>query len=864
MHTPVRMAVVLFLLGLGSICAVATPAEAALPDGRGYELVSRITDEGAESVLSGAQPSFLASDAGGETVDWDALGVCCGADNGGDNAYRARRGPTGWQSESITPTPTSQISGFEELQRAEAWSSNLGRTLFSTPASYAPGDERPTGSAADDLYVRGEDGRLTWVSQGPSGTGKGSSSASFDGATPGLDEVVFDTAEPLTPNATGLAPIAGARYLYVRSLGSEATSLLDVDDSGQLISPYGAGLGDMVPPASLLFSFGIPRGSASHAISEDGSKVFFETRPERLSELPFGVEPHLYMRDLTSATTTPIDDPNATGSARYEGASADGSLVFFTSDEALGGASSATELYEFDTTGHQIGQAPPMTAVPIGGGNGVAGVVAIANDGSRVFFVSDEALAANANSTGQTAVAGEPNLYAYATGSAATTFVATLARPDVSTCNPTCASGEASHLVSTPDVFRPAYPSPDGSVLVFTSGNDLTGEEHSPTTKTGFEAFPEQHLLFVESTAGFQVGRTIAIDHGAHEELETIEKIDSPTEMTLSEYGPSFRYGLVETHPIGTTVRQIDPQIYRYAIAGGALTCISCTPAGVVSTQGATLGEAGGGSYAPAGFAAGMSADGSRIFFDSPDPLVAGVSEAVSARASEPTNVYEWDDGSVHLIADASEGGSNFLGTTTSGNDAFFSSSSSFVPEASAGYGHIYDARAGGGFPPQTTAPPTCAREPCRAVGAAGLFLPTPASATSSEESAPAATAAPARATFAIARITAAQRARFARRGTLTLSVTATAASTVVATATAKVHGRISTVASAHATLGRAGRLALTLQLDRAARAELATRRNLTVRIAVTYRLTGASDVTRLRLQAAATRRPVVGSTHHA
>lgn len=839
-------------IALGLVCAfvfAATEAAAvaALPDGRGYELVSRVDEAGGESVLSGAAPSFLASDAGGDTVDWNAFGVCCGATTGGNNTYQAHRGPTGWQSESITPTPSTQISGFEELQEAKAWSPDLQQTLFSTPASYAPGNERPEGSGAEDLYLRQASGALEWISEGPAGTGKSSQGASFDGATPGLGEVAFNSAEQLTANATGLATIGGARYLYVRDRATESTSLIDVDDAGNLISPYGAALGDKVPPTNLLFSSELQRGTSTHAISEDGSKVFFETRPEQLDELPIGVEPHLYMRDLTNSTTTPIDNPEASGSARYEGASVDGSLVFFTSDEGLGGASTATELYEFDTTSHQIGVAPPMTAVPVGGGSGIVGVVAIANDGSHVYFVADGVLAANVTD-GHSAVAGEPNMYAYDTDTGATTFVATVARPDVSTCDPTCAEGERTQLVGIPDVFRPAYTTANGSVLVFASGGDLTGEERSPTTHLEYEVFPEQHFLAVESTAGFQVGREIAIDSGSQEELDTIEKIDGPTEMTISDYGPALRYGLVDPHPIGTTVHQIDPQIYRYAAASGSVTCLSCTPPGVLATQGATLGEAAGGSYAPEGFAAGMSADGSKVFFQSPDPLVPPAGEPVSARASEPTNVYEWDEGTVHLIAGTSNGGATFLGTTPSGDDAFFASETALVPEATAGYRHIYDARVGGGFATPVPTPPACADEACRDPGGPSLFLPMPASQTLGAPDPAQPAAGRQLATFAVATVTAAERARFARDGKLTLSLSATAPSALIATATAKLRGRTVTVADAHATLAHAGRTTLTLALSRTARAALASHGSLMLRVEVSYRLTGARFATQLQL----------------
>jgi hypothetical protein len=830
------------------VAVTAAPAGAMLPDDRGYELVSRVDEAGGESLLSGSAPGFIASDAGSDTVDWDALGVCCGATTGGNNTYQAHRGPTGWQSESITPTPNTQISGFEELQEAKAWSSDLQQTLFSTPASYAAENKRPEGSDAKDLYLRQASGALEWISQGPAGTGEGSHGASFDGATPGLGEVAFNSAEQLTANATGLAPISGARYLYVRDRATGSTSLIDVDDAGNLISPYGAALGDKVPPTSLLFSFGLKRGTSTHAISEDGSKVFFETRPEQLGELPIGVEPHLYMRDLANSTTTPLDDPQASGSALYEGAAANGSLVFFTSNEGLGGASTATELYEFNTTPDQIGAAPPMTAVPLGGGSGVAGVVAISNDGSHVYFVADGLLATNVTD-GHSAVAGEPNVYSYNTGNGTTTFVATVARPDVSKCDPTCAEGEQAQLVQTPDVFRPAYTTGDGSVLVFASGGDLTGEEHSPATHLEYEAFPEQHFLAVESTAGFRVGREIAIDSGSHEELETIETIDGPTEMTISEYGPAIRYGLVDTHPIGTTVHQIDPQIYRYAAPSGGVTCLSCTPPGVQATQGATLGEAGGGSYAPEGFAAGMSADGSKVFFQSPDPLVPPAGEPVSARATEPTNVYEWDEGTLHLIAGTSNGGATFLGTTPSGGDAFFDTETALVPEATAGYQHIYDARTGGGFAPPAPTSPACADEPCRGPGGPSLFLPMPASQTLGAPGPTPTAAGRQPATFAVAKVTAAERARFARDGKLTLSVSATAPSALIATATAKLRGRTVVVAGVHATLARAGRTTLTLALNPTARAALTNRGSLMLRVEVSYRLTGARFATQLQLK---------------
>ena len=85
-----------------------------------------------------------------------------------------------------------------------------------------------------------------------------------------------------------------------------------------------------------------------------GSKVFFESPPtfaggggwrrgRRLA--------HLYMRDTSNDTTTPLDNAGSSGGAQYEGASQDGSLVFFTSNEGLGSDTNTdNELYEFNTS----------------------------------------------------------------------------------------------------------------------------------------------------------------------------------------------------------------------------------------------------------------------------------------------------------------------------------------------------------------------------------------------------------------------------------------------------------------------------------------------------------------------------------
>jgi hypothetical protein len=449
----------------------------------------------------------------------------------------------------------------------------------------------------------------------------------------------------------------------------------------------------------------------------------------------------------------------------------------------------------------------------------------------------------------------------YDTSSGETRFVTTLELPDVSRCRHTCASIEPTGLVGPADIYRPAYTTPNGSVFVFASSGDLTGEAHTASTTLTYSAYAGERQLFVNSTTGLYPEHTIEIGSGEQAELYTIESVDGPTELTLDEVGPGGSQGLLEEHPGGSSVTAVNPELYRYSLAENSLTCLSCTPAGVLESQGATLGEeVAGGSYAPGDRSPGMSEDGSRIFFDSPDPLLPGMAEAVTSKIFEPTNVYEWDSGKLYLIADASDGGAMFYGTTPSGDDAFFSTRDALTPGASPAYRHIYDARVNGGFAaeaPTTADGGPCAREGCVNLSEGTPLLPQLASATLGEQE----TVAPAasRPTFTVNTITAAQRSELARGGSLRLEIDASAPSEVLARVSAKLGARRVGVAHASATIGGSGRLTLTLKLDRVARSTLASRGLLKLRVEVTYQLTGSVDAAEFTITASDRRQPSTG-----
>ncbi len=632
------------LLALALAGAVVVSASAgALPDNRVYEVVTPLEEEGSLVPVGGY------SSRDGTAVDWEAIGGLGDATSGGINFFQSRRTGSGWQTATLTPRAPKPL-GALEAQAPMFWSPDLSHTIFLTPASYAPGDDD---NGALDLYLTSTSGQVTWISQGSQG-GSAPDEVTFDGATPDAGQAVFSAEESLTPEAVGLAGY-DRDYLYVRDVQTGETHLVDVNNSGELLDPEGAILGN-----GTTLAFGEPpyytylpsdySGTTTNAISDDGSKIFFESPPPGAEDAT-----HLYMREDNSRTVA-IDNPESSGSAQYEGAAENGSLVFFTSDEGLAGdPNTDKEIYEFNT------QTQALTAISGGGGatadGNVVGVSAIANDGSHVYFVARGVLASNMSEDGEVALEGAPNLYVYDTENDQTTFIS-----DLSTAGAEPELG-VEPLVAEPDVDRSAYPTPNGETLVFESGADLTGQN-------------------------------------------------------TSEYF----------------------EIYRYDAENGALACISCTPEGVAPTGDATLGGSGGGSYAPPSQAVPMSENASRIFFESPDPLVpedTNPDRPPESSTRGETEVYEWENGQVSLISDGRAAVASGLdGTTPSGDDVFFTTPESLVPaDVNPGYFNIYDARVlkPGEAPPSTgeaTSSAPCSGPECRGPSApAPSFLP-PASAS--------------------------------------------------------------------------------------------------------------------------------------
>jgi hypothetical protein len=203
-------------------------------------------------------------------------------------------------------------------------------------------------------------------------------------------------------------------------------------------------------------------------------------------------------------------------------------------------------------------------------------------------------------------------------------------------------------------------------------------------------------------------------------------------------------------------------QVYRYDVPADTLGCVSCAPAGVTPRGPASISslqpyetyEFNG--FNPHGVvdSRGISADGDRVFFDSPDPLVPQDTNTNSPAVPCETgglcpqgrDVYEWENGVVYLISGGkSSRNSLLLDNSENGDDVFFATTEGLVPGDTDGGYDVYDAR----VPRETQTPAAvpCEGSVCQGPPNVPSPLTPPASATFSGLGNPAPEPAPAAAT---------------------------------------------------------------------------------------------------------------------
>ncbi len=537
-----------------------------------------------------------------------------------------------------------------------------------------------------DLFMRRADRSIVDVGPGlpptaPFGTpdelGRGSNLFPISPSANG-SRLFFSTAGdhwPFDSTQEGRASL----YEYLGT-GNTAPLLVGVDNSGALISQCGTVLGEG--------SFGNGGTESGHNdISTDGNTVFFtavstESVGAQNSACSLNGPPvnELYARidnGLPGAHTVAISEPSkedcsacdteagVLADAHFDGASEDGSKVFFTTTQSLLYGDTGNNLYEYDfdapagekvlrvTAGDATLSNPPPGLVRIIGQTPVN-----SEDGSHVYFVATGVLTTVPNGEGESAESGAENMYVFERDTrfpgGHTAFVAGL-------------SGR--------DVFGPGgkwapETTPDGRFLVFASERDLTPDDTS-TARQIFEYDAQTGALVRVSIGqdGFNHNGNVSAKDRKNGELLNAASIVTPAESISSSFETS--------QPTG---------YWSYL---------------------------------------SVSADGSYVFFQSTVGLTpqAFNERVVTEYQGEPVyanNIYEYHAGQVSLISDGQDLSSlsfqsnvQLRGTDVSGRDVFFQTVDHLVGQDTDTGLDIYDARSDGGFPAPVL-PQSCSGEACQ------------------------------------------------------------------------------------------------------------------------------------------------------
>jgi hypothetical protein len=307
-----------------------------------------------------------------------------------------------------------QINGNDAFDAVFGKASSDGtRIFFRTDEPLVPSDTDTT----RDVYER-SGGTTKRVSAGQI-NGNGLFGASFAGASADGTRVFFVTFEQLVPGDTD-----SAMDVYERSGG--VTTLVSggqINGNGNFAAGYVGASADgtrvfFISPEPLvasdtdaqsdvyersggttkLVSAGQINGNGAfdasfNAISADGTRVFFSTN-EALVANDTDAETDIYER--SGGTTKRISagqiNGNGASTAVFARASADGSRVFFNTGEQLVAADTDAAQDAYERSG---GSTRRVSAGQINGnGAFAAGIVGASADGTRVFFASFEPLVA--------------------------------------------------------------------------------------------------------------------------------------------------------------------------------------------------------------------------------------------------------------------------------------------------------------------------------------------------------------------------------------------------------------------------------------------------------------------------------------
>jgi hypothetical protein len=640
----------------------ATAAAATLPDGRAYELVSSPDKNGAD-ILVDSMRTRAASD--GSAIAFPSLGVFGDAvGTGVATDYLSVRGSdpdpgtNGWATHAITP-PQNPLSFNGVL-------------------------------TADPLYV-----------------------GDF---SPDLDRGVFRAWSPVTD----VPDVAETANLYVRTdLRSAGTGAY------QLVTtcPLCAGTSPLPPISD-------PSQTPWYAgASSDFTHVAFESKVNLTTDAPAQFGPRAYEWDagqLRFVGYIPSDPDTSCGgsgpacvavSASLPGqgvgtvtspsrpvnvVSSDGSRVFFTvPTDGSGG------VFPFTRTGRIYVRTAGTTTDEITASERrasdsyqVSNYWGAAVDGSRAFFTTGRAL------TDDAPIDGDTKLYMYDT-----------TKPASDDHNLTLLNVDGEPADSSNGVGQVMVVSDDGRYVYFIASGQLVSGEPLLDVNRGFYMWHDGEIAFIGVMVTPEPPSEIATTDGAYQ-LSPPQVRTTPDGRYLllsSHDGSGFSLGYDHGSSCTETTNRGCREFYVYSAETETLACASCDPGRVPPTTDAATGVRPLGSAATAWHLnRALTADGSRVFFTTGEPLV-------PQDTNGKNDAYQYDvpSGQLHLITSGRDPfNSYFMDASADGSDVFILTRERLVGwDVDASY-DMYDARVGGGFPEPPPAVARCSGPACQ--GAAG------------------------------------------------------------------------------------------------------------------------------------------------
>lgn len=647
-----------------------TGAGAALPDCRAYEQATPIEKHGSNA-LGGV--NYTAASASGDRVTFsNAAGLPTTGGSSSRPVYLASRNAEGWTSNGTLPY--SEFLRWETL----GWGEEISQVASVSASGLALGD---TAAGAFQTVVKSPPN--VEFSAGLDGVAEDPEQFTFQ-AEPALAEGAVSI-----PKRTNLYSMDHSKLSLVARIPK--ASATKCDDSRPSEECIPAAEGSFAGPydwanqeSSVAPDTGGNAGTAAgfmnyytqSTISGNGSRIFFTAAGTgQLYEREDGTRTF----QISASQRMPVD-PHGSRPAVFLEATPDGSMVFFLSCEKLTDDSTAfsteadsclerkggqpiqgQDLYAYDTDTHEVSDLSVDSHSNPHGAE-VVGFLGASSNGSYAYFVANGVLTEGKGVSGEEPSPGDCR-----------------ERGQEGSCNLYMYHDHALTFIARLDASSDHF-------------------DWAPGIKTTETAVGKESRVAPGGTLLF----------GAVESLTGYDNKSATVENCEPNVGPLCRefYLLQPTDP-------------------PTLRCVTCSPTNAAPDGSASLA---GAPFALQGrpltppVTRNLSADGTRVFFETPDRLVAGDTNGVE-------DAYEWEEqgtgtcqsakaagGCLYLLSSGKDPSPSYFGDASrSGNDAFILTAQSLVGADRDQLYDVYDARVEGGLTSQQAGGEV---EPCGGEGA--------------------------------------------------------------------------------------------------------------------------------------------------